>query len=45
MGLWDQQCKCKCGYEGKAKALNGGYCVIDYYCPKCGEWLWDKDVS
>jgi len=24
---------------------SGGYCVIDYYCADCGEWLGDKDVS
>jgi hypothetical protein len=22
-----------------------GYCVIDYYCADCGEWLYDKDFS
>ena len=36
--------KCKCGYEGEAKTT-GCCCVVDYYCPKCGIWYGDKDVS
>lgn len=35
-----------CNYVGPAReGGNASTCIIDYYCPKCGKWFGDKDVS
>ncbi len=33
-----------CAHTGIERRTSS-YCVIDYYCASCGEWLLDKDVS
>jgi late competence protein required for DNA uptake (superfamily II DNA/RNA helicase) len=39
--IWECE---KCGYEGEAQ--RGGSCgVLHFYCRKCGELMWEKDVS
>lgn len=34
----------KCSHK-TVVTCKSGYCVLDYYCYDCGEWLGDKDVS